>query len=209
MIHAPVRLLLLACAAALLVLFGCAGKSPPSNFYLLSSAVDYDAASLVQTTDNAISIGVGPIRLPKYLDRPQIVTRVSENQVRLTEFDRWAEPLESNLSRVLAENLGMKLSTDRVFEFPWGTESRVDVQVKLVVLRLDSESPGNLVLTTHWSLLGADGRKMLFAKTSQYQVPTQTGSYNEVVAAASLAVERLSEEIADRIRLLIPEKTGS
>ena len=43
-------------------------------------------------------IGVGPITLPKYLDRPQIVSRASRNQLALGEFDRWAEPLQENVS---------------------------------------------------------------------------------------------------------------
>ena len=57
-------------------------------------------------------IGVGPITVPKYLDRPQIVTRSGRNQLALGEFDRWAEPLQDNVLRVLAENLAFLIPTD-------------------------------------------------------------------------------------------------
>ena len=55
-------------AVMLSALAGCA-TTPPSRFYILSP-VTADAAT--QPAGPATAIGVGPVDLPKYLNRPQI-----------------------------------------------------------------------------------------------------------------------------------------
>jgi len=44
------------------------------------------------------TIGLGPIRLPELLDRPQIVIRTGSNRLQLAEDRRWAESLAENIS---------------------------------------------------------------------------------------------------------------
>jgi uncharacterized lipoprotein YmbA len=78
---------------------------------------------------------VGPITLPKYLDRPQIVTRSGRNPLTLAEFDRWAKPLQDNVSRVLAENLARHIPTDHILLHPWPRSAPVDYQVAVEHLR--------------------------------------------------------------------------
>ena len=70
-------------------LSACAGKSASSNFYVLSPLPQSKLSGSESKT-----IGVFPVAMPDYLDRPQIVTRVSENEIKLDEFSRWAEPLK-------------------------------------------------------------------------------------------------------------------
>jgi uncharacterized lipoprotein YmbA len=65
-----------------------------------------------------MTIGIGPVTLPKYLDRPQIVTFTSPYALNVVEFDRWAEPLESTFVRVLAENLALLLPRAHVVVSP-------------------------------------------------------------------------------------------
>src|SRR5512145_1644163 len=100
----PIMLALVAVTlGAPLLLGGCA--SQPSRFYLLSAMPDNITASPAMSNQQAPTIGVGPITLPRYVDRPQIVTRTGPYEIKLAEFDRWAEGLDANFSRVLAENL--------------------------------------------------------------------------------------------------------
>jgi uncharacterized protein len=105
------RLALVTLVASLLGLGACA--STPSRFYVLNTL---PASETVPATaaERGPVIGVGPITLPKYLDRPQIVTRASRNQLALGEFDRWAEPLQDNVLRVLAQNLMLLIPTDHI-----------------------------------------------------------------------------------------------
>ena len=79
----PLRLLLLAATLG----SGCFG-SKPTRFYMLSSTGD--VAATADRSGASRVIAVGPIAIPDYVDRPQIVVRESANQVRLAGFDNWA-----------------------------------------------------------------------------------------------------------------------
>src|SRR5919109_1073251 len=100
-----------------LLIGGCA--SQPSRFYLLSAPPSAEPVPLGTSGGQGATIGVGPVTLPRYLDRPQIVTQTSPYELKLAEFDRWAEALDINFSRVLAENLSLLLPTARVVLAPW------------------------------------------------------------------------------------------
>jgi len=97
-------------------LAGC-GETRPYTFYTLS-AVAEEQGSTDRGRSSGLAVGVGPITLPKYLDRPQVVTRPTANRLNLAEFHRWGEPLNQMLSRTVSENLAANLGTDAVFELP-------------------------------------------------------------------------------------------
>ena len=78
------------------LLTGC-GRSIPPRFYVLSPL---PRGQQVSAPDKPLVIGIGPVELPPYLDRPQIVSRPDANRIALAEFDRWAEPLASSFSGV-------------------------------------------------------------------------------------------------------------
>src|SRR5215510_8087610 len=107
--------------------------SPPSRFYTLSAAANTPAA----TTSN-LSVVVGLVSVPLVVDRSQIVVTTGPNQVRLEEFNRWASPLQSNISRVVAENLVAMLGTPRVILFSQALGVDVDYRVGIEVQRFES-----------------------------------------------------------------------
>ena len=138
--------------------------------------------------------------MPEYLDRPQIVTRVSPGEVRLADFERWAEPLKGNFSRVLGENLSLLLATDRISIFPWTGAPHIDYRVIVEVTRFDG-APGNAVLLdSRWSLIQEQDRKTLMEKRSVITIPAEGQDFNGLVAAQSKAVAGLSREIAAAIK---------
>lgn len=69
-----------------LVAGGCA--SQPSRFYLLSAMPNTEMASPEAPGEKASTIAIGSVTIPRYLDRPQIVTRTSPYELRVAEFDR-------------------------------------------------------------------------------------------------------------------------
>ena len=90
-----------------LSLAGCGTFSPrpdPSRFFTLSSLRQVEEASLKNSNKpEKMFLGIGPIKFPGYLDRQEIITRRGENRFMMSEHDRWAEPLEENFTRVLAQ----------------------------------------------------------------------------------------------------------
>ena len=181
--------------ALMLFLYSCAGKSASSKFYVLSP-LPQSALSPAEGK----TVGVFPVAMPDYLDRPQIVTRASENEIRIDEFSRWAEPLKESFTRALVQNLSSLLNTVKVIKTTANTGFPMALQVGAEVVQFDGSLGGDAVLIVRWALFEADGKKLLLAKKSSFKEPTGAVSYEALVAAQSRAVAALSREIAEAIR---------
>ena len=200
-IFKPVLMIL---CVLLVTLGGCAG-TPPSKFYMLESIARGPAPPGTVTLDRAVSIGLGPVTLPDYLDRSQIVTRTDQNTVQLAEFDRWAEPLSSNISRTLAENLVLLLQNDSIVQYPWPGSIDVTYQVVVDVYRFDGILGEKALLEVQWSILGKKGKRVLQLKRSTFVEPASGTTFGALVAAQSRTVENLSREIASALQGLTRE----
>jgi uncharacterized lipoprotein YmbA len=155
-----------------------------------------------------IAIGVGPIKLPEHLDRPQIMTRTSSNELELAEFDRWAGSLQDDFSRVLAENLSILLSTDRVSVYPWRKSVPIEYRVVVDVTLFDGTLGERASLIARWTVFRGRDKKVLFMQTSRISEPSGAQGYGAMVAAQSRALGHLSREIAKAIRAISREASG-
>lgn len=183
-------------AVMLFALTGCAA-TPPSRFYVLGPVA---SDPTVIPAASAPAIGVGPVNLPDYLDRPQIVVRSGAYELRYDETHRWAENLQDNVSSVLAENLARLVPTDQVARFPWGRATAVDFQVVANISRFDAEANGTVVLSVRWKLYRGENRKRISTeKTSVFKETFQGDNYPEIVAAQSRALDAFSHEVAAAI----------
>jgi uncharacterized lipoprotein YmbA len=173
---------------------GCA--SPASRFYTLSAAASAPAA----TTSN-LSVVVGPVSVPPVVDRPQIVVTTGTNQVRLEEFNRWASPLQSNISRVVAENLVAMLGTPRVVLFSQTLGVDVDYRVGIEVQRFESVPGEASTLDAVWTVSRTKDSKSQTGRTTVREVASDKG-YDALASAHSRGLARLSRDIADAVRAL-------
>ena len=151
----------------------------------------------------AVGIGVGPVIMPSYLDRRQIVTRTGAGQVEISIFHRWAEPLEDGIARVLAEEVGIRVPTERIVMFPWrGVAGRaIQYQVSVEVLRLDGRPGRDVTLDTRWQILGRHGDELVFRRSTVTEAATGPG-YESMVAAMARALATLGQEIAVEIQAI-------
>ena len=203
--HRAVVRHLLAVAASI-SLASCAVKDP-TQYYTLGQGVAGRAESGASTSTPASSaargatIGVGPVIMPSYLDRVQIVTRTGADLVDLSQYHRWAEPLEDGVARILAEELGARVPTERIVIFPWrGVVARaMTYQVVVTVLRFDGSPGGNVTLDTRWRILAREGDELVFRRSTVTE-PTAGPGYQPVVAAMTRALATLGQEIAAEIR---------
>jgi uncharacterized lipoprotein YmbA len=178
-------------------LAGC-GSTSPSSFYLLEAMPDSLAAG--GDTEGPV-IAIGPISVPDYLNRPQIVSRKGETGILLAEYDRWAEPLQDSFTRVMALNLGHLLSTDRLTLFPWQGSMPLDYRISVNVFRFDCDEEGPFVLSARWTLFGEDGKEVIAMRKSTFQKSLEDPyDYDAMVSAASEAVADLTREIASAIK---------
>ena len=180
---------------------GCA-SSPPTRFYALSPSATTVQEIKPSADDGCLSFGIGPIKIPNYLNQPKIVTWKGSNELTGAEFDNWAERLEDNLTRVLAKNLSTLLCTKTIVLFPWRGGTPIDYRIEMDVLRLDGSLGGNVSLEAWWMVLSGDGKKMVFSKKSTFTEAVTGKDYNSLVSAESRTVGLLSGEIAEAIKKL-------
>jgi len=179
---------------------GCA-SSRSARFYTLHSLSTSGEHPRGVAAEQGIAVAVGPVAIPDYLNRPQIISRSSEREIHLAEFERWAGSLEQDISRVLAENLSALLSRDHVTVLrlrdvhPFPVQYRIGVDV----MRFEGPIGGTVTLAARWSLHREEDGKVLSARESIVREPVEGQDYDALVAAMSRALATLSREIAEAI----------
>ena len=202
-----IMMMLLSGVTAGLLTNGCVGtgQSPPSRFYMLTSIDPAEAAPDPSSDMAGEGILLGPIRFPVYLNRQQIVIRTSPNEIQLAEFDRWAEPLETNFFNVLRENLVILLNTAFIVEPPVPKNIGIEFQVIAGVSRFDAEPGKQVILSVRWGILRVDDNQVLMTKKSNYTAPLSSGGFEEIARTQSRIVADFSRDVAaaiqDRYRL--------
>jgi uncharacterized lipoprotein YmbA len=181
-----------------LTLSGCA-SSGPSRFYTLSALGDKNVSDQKRAAADSVSVGIVPVEIPDYLDRPQIVTRTGPNELKLAEYDRWAGSLSENITTVLRENLSLLLNTARVFEYPWNPSLAVDYKVTINVIRLESVPGDHVILRALWTVSGGKEGRGPITRVTAVREKLDVPGYDALVAAISRVFGSLSREIAAEI----------
>ena len=188
-------------AISTLIVNGCS-TGPPARLYVLTSLPRAESVPPA-TGGRELSIGVGPVELPQYVDRPQIVMGQQSSELHSATSAQWAEPLQDGFTRVLAENLSLLLATDRVALFPWKTFIP-EYQVVVEVTHFLGQTGGAASLVALWSILTKDGREALVSKKSSLRETTAASEYAALAAAMSRTVAALSRDIATAL-LALPQ----
>lgn len=204
--HILLRLAVISLCVFAVLSGGCvnlgSGTQQTTKFYVLNSLYSLEEPPAAGTAQDDLAIGVGPIELPKYVNRPQIVTRTSRNELEVALFARWGEPLEENFSRVLAENFAILLGTDRVIVYPRKRTVPIAYQVAVEVTRFDGALGGDVSMRARWTVLGDDGEKILLREHASFRGRAEGEAYGALVAAQSRMLAELSRKIAAEITAL-------
>ena len=186
----------------LVFLLGACSSTPPVAYYTLNTLPEMQQEIPAAVMDDTLAIGVGPVEFPKFLDRPQIVTRKSQNQIEVSEFHRWAGSFPGDFSRVLAKNISILLPTDRVAVYPWGEQFSPTYRIKLNVEQFDGRLGERVVLEVTWMVTDQEGTNKLLVRRSLIEEPVPDNNYEALVVAESNALVTLSRTIVEEIRRL-------
>ena len=189
--------------AACVVLASCAVTDPTRYYALGRTPAAGNAAAAPASRSGSLTIGIGPVIVPGYLDRINVVTRTASDQVDLSPFHRWAEPLADGIARTLSEEISAGVPTERVVAFPWrGVVARsIDYQVVVTVLRFDGPPGGDVTLDARWRILAGDGKELLLRRTTLTETAGGLG-YEPMVAAMDRALTTFGRQIAAEIRTI-------
>ncbi len=185
---------------------GCLGRSQPTRFYLLQPISGIPAEKTAAVKLEGMRIGIGPVTIPEYVDRPQIVTLVGPHELVLADFDQWSEPLKESVPRTLGENLSALLSTQHMYLYPWTGSANIDYQIEVDVTRFDAAQDGDAALNARWTILAGNSKEILMRKHSVITQEAGGIGCAALVAAESGALEQLSREIAAAIKAIAQDK---
>jgi uncharacterized lipoprotein YmbA len=187
---------------AMLLLAACSSSSPVRYFSL--NPIDTEFR---QDPDDSIMLGLGPFRMPDYLNRSQIVTRGANAEMQVDEFSRWSEPLATSMLRIISADVDNLLEGVVVVVFPYEPFVRNQVKYRLVgdINRFEADYQGRIVLEVQWGITDTEGQMAVPVRRNRYQAQVaQEGSSNDgtsaVVAAMNDALAQFSRDIASKLQ---------
>ncbi len=137
--------------------------SKPSNFYVLTPQVSMEDGALLKPSESKADtqkvIGVGPIKIPSYIDRPQMVLRSGQDvRITLDEFNRWGEPLADNVPRIVTDMVALHAGPDvSVVQYPSASNRHANLWITMNINRLDGALGESATIDTWWSIVSRDG----------------------------------------------------
>ena len=182
-----------------LFLLAACSTTPAVRYYTLNPCFEMQRGISQAVSGDTLAIGVGPAEFPRFLDRPQIVTRKSQHRVAVSEFHRWAGSFSEDFLRVLAKNISMLLPADRVAAYPWTDRFSPDFRIPLTVEQFDGRFGGHVVLNVTWSVWNQKDANGPVMKHTRIKEPVSAEDYDALVAAQSRAIGSLSRAIVMEI----------
>ncbi len=186
------KLMLIAALLGTALVAACA-SSPTTRFYTLGSGKPLGPISATP-----YRIAIGMVTVPDAVDRPQIVTRISNNQLHINDFSRWAEPLKFEIPRVIAANLARELTDALISTYPQNAIPDADCRLQLDVQRFDSVLDEGATIEILWTVRPAKGEAKSGRSTAHEAAGT--AGYDALASAHSRALLSVSRDIAQALR---------
>ncbi|MBG89678.1 MAG: hypothetical protein CMO80_22645 [Verrucomicrobiales bacterium] len=177
-------------------LTGCMSLDPkpdPTRHFTLSAR----ATSANEST--GVSIYIGEVEIPEYLNRSNLVLRKSGNEITISEYDRWAEPLENGITRVIAENISAHTGSRKVFTSAAGSSSSF-LRVRVQVHALEPADSG-IIASASWKLMNQSDQVLdsgQWKTSGDVQLSSDSDTAAKVSAMSELLAQ-LSNQISDAI----------
>jgi uncharacterized lipoprotein YmbA len=181
--------------AVLALLSSACADSPQARFYTLGAAMPQEHARPVAP----VNIAIDAVTVPELVDRPQIVVRVDATQVKIDEFARWAEPLKSQIARVLAADLAQSVPGALVSGHSVWAEDAPVYRVSVDVQSFESARGDAAAIAVLWTVHPPNGGAAVSGRTVAHEQVGGQG-YDELVDAHSRALATVGTAIAGAIR---------
>lgn len=182
-------------ALAAMLLASC-GTTPTSKLYRVSASADESH----RVAADRRRIEVTSVRIPALWDRPQIVLSKPGGEVSFSEFNRWADPLNSEVPRVIVRNLSRILDTPTVWLREDFAGAKPDLRLQVTIQRLEAVAGQGLRLEATWMIRATEGAGSRVGTTAISE-PLADDSHDAVVAATNRALLALSRDLAKDLQV--------
>jgi uncharacterized lipoprotein YmbA len=184
----------------LLAGLACLGPTTPVVFHTLRAISPPGTLSRP-----GLAVEVMPVHLPEMLQRPQLVLSRDLGGLELASGQRWGNPLDQDLQRVLVADLALLLGSDRIVAYPDGPLVQAVYRVAVDVSRCDGRPGGTLNLEAIWTITRPGQAVALVRVRTTLTEPVPGLEPTALVAAHERVLARLSEVIGARLKGLLQE----
>jgi uncharacterized lipoprotein YmbA len=171
-------------------------KSAESQFFVLSAV---ERAAPAVPADHPFVL-LGPVTLPQYLDRRELVTRMASNQLRIEDLELWAEPLRDSVPRTLEHDLDTVLGEGRVQRLPWTAAAPPERVVSVDVRRFEKTANHTVELAATWTIADGASGAVRLRRDTKVSLPIATPGTQAAVKVLSDALAALSRAIVAGLR---------
>lgn len=195
-----ISMAMIACA---MLPYACGLLDPrpdPTRFLVLASSRELGGPAAGEVMPSKLDLGLGPVRLPEYLERSDVMVRTSATELRPMPGVRWAEPFDVMLERVLANDLVDLLRPQRIILHPWYASDRPQRQIEVEFAQLAPDPSGKVTLIARCWLRELENEGRTVARESQITKSASSRDPARVAAAISEAVADLADEIAHELK---------
>jgi uncharacterized lipoprotein YmbA len=175
------------CLCAIGLIAACGSKE---QYYRLNAS-----AAASSGGSSGLSVGVGPVSLPSYIDRPELVFASGPNEFQVPSDALWLGSLQENISRALAADLGQILHSRNVrgaLERGFNPRYRVALEIR----QFHGISGREAILDLSWKIESGASGQTVSRHSRVFQQPIAGDGYAALAEAESRLLEQCARAIA-------------
>ncbi len=192
------RRMILAIVPSMLLLAGGCATSPNPEMYVFSADDGWRSVAERDQAQSAYTVRFAPVNLPAYLDRPHLVVREGDMQIRAEQFHRWGIPLNMTVVEILGASIARTKPAAYVDVVAQRTPQAPGYLVHVDIVRLDGYLGGQVELIAQWRVTrgGADDRTVVAQRLSRYEEKAAGKDHAAYVEAVRKVIARMGVDIA-------------
>lgn len=181
------------CVCLLGLLAACGGSR--EKFYRLGASGVVPAGG----SSAGLAVGIGPVSLPSYIDRAEVVFASGSNEFQVPADALWIGSLRENISRTVAADLGRILHSRNVrATIEPGSKPRY--RVALEVRQFHGVSGQEAMLDLSWKIQSGGSGQTISRHSGTFREPIVGDGYAPLVKAESRLLEQCAQAIASSLR---------
>lgn len=183
--------------SVLLLAAGCA-TSPEPKMYVFTADEGWRTVAERDQAQSAYTVRFAPVNLPAYLDRPHLVVREGDMQIRAEQFHRWGIPLNMTVVEILGSSIARTKPAAYVDVVAQRAPPAPGYLVHVDIVRLDGYLGGSIELIAQWRVSrgGADDRTVVAQRLARYEEKAAGKDHAAYVEAIRKVLARMGTDIA-------------
>jgi len=183
------------CTVILLMLAGC--TAPATQYYVLSTVVPTQQIKPIHAkTHDIYQISIRELRIPRYLDRPRMVSRDTENHLRIAEIHQWGGRLRDDISRTLSDDLAERLPAATILTAPFPATMQSKESLFIDVRQFELLPDGYMHLKVRWHIQQAGVAVQNYSDHFMSVHKIGERDYAAMAASMSTLLAQLAEKMA-------------